>query len=94
MLFPEVVDAIADLIVMTAQAESRFLPEFIDSLNPADAAAADRQGWNRTLLALIGESRLRKVNPENRPRQLIIPQRNTALTVIPARALTDTEAPA
>ncbi len=67
MLFPDVADAIADLIVMTAQVESRSLPEFIDSLNPADTGAADRQRCNHTLLALIGESRLARVDPKSAP---------------------------
>jgi hypothetical protein len=67
MLFPDVADALADLMVVTAQAESRSLPEFIDSLNPADTSAADRQSWNRTLLALIGESRLARIDPKSAP---------------------------
>ena len=67
MLFPDVADAITDLIVMTAQAESRSLPEFIDSLNPAEISATDRQCWNQTLLALIGESRLARVDPKSSP---------------------------
>ena len=65
MLFPDVADAIADLIVMTAQAESRSLPEFVNSLNPHSASAADRQCWNQTLLALIGESRLAGLDPKS-----------------------------
>ena len=63
----DVADAIADLIVMTAQAESRSLPELIDSLNPAEISATDRQFWNQTLLALIGESRLARVDPKSSP---------------------------
>ncbi len=67
MLFPDVADALADLMIMTAQAESRSLPEFINSLNPADISAADRERWNKTLLALIGESRLARVDPKSAP---------------------------
>ena len=67
MLFPEVADAIADLMVMTAQAQERPLAEFVDSLNLDGTSADDRQRWNQTMLALIGESRLARVDPKSAP---------------------------
>jgi hypothetical protein len=66
-MFNDARDAITDLVMMTAQAEGKSLPAFVDTLHPDDMPEADRKSWNRVLLSMVGESCLMRAPDPTTP---------------------------